>query len=145
MAIRFTCPHCGKMTDVAEEYLGRSGPCAGCGKTVTVTAGTNPFADRPAVDEFPVEARRDIGDDPAVRLLLPVGRSPWAIAAGYAGLFAVLCFPAPIALVLGLIAIRDIKRHPDRHGMGRAIFAIVMGAFFTILLIVSLIGMSVGG
>jgi hypothetical protein len=78
-------------------------------------------------------------------MLLPVGRSPWAIIAGYAGLFAVLCFPAPIALVLGLIAIRDIKRHPDRHGMGRAIFAVVMGTLFTILLIVSLIGIAASG
>jgi hypothetical protein len=63
-------------------------------------------------------------------MLLPVGRSFWAIAAGYAGLFAVLFVPAPIALILGIIAIYDIKRHPDRHGMGRAIFGLVMGAIF---------------
>ena len=145
MAIRFTCPHCGKTTNVADELLGRSGPCAGCGNTVTITAGTNPFADTPLADKRPVAPTRDIGDDPAVRMLLPVGRSPWAIIAGYAGLFAVLCFPAPIALVLGLIAVRDLKRHPDRHGMGRAIFAIVMGVLFTILMIVSLISIGLSG
>ena len=78
---------------------------------------------------------RDIGEDPAMRMLLPVGRSVWAIAAGYAGLVSVLCFPAPIAIVLGIVAIRDIKKHPERHGMGRAIFALVMGVLGTIGLI----------
>jgi hypothetical protein len=36
MPIPFTCPHCGATTDVAEAYVGQSGPCAACGKTVTV-------------------------------------------------------------------------------------------------------------
>jgi hypothetical protein len=36
MPIRFTCPHCGATTDVAEQYAGQSGPCAQCGKTITV-------------------------------------------------------------------------------------------------------------
>ncbi len=37
MVFPFTCPRCGITTDVSEEYLGQSGPCAGCGETVTVT------------------------------------------------------------------------------------------------------------
>lgn len=78
-------------------------------------------------------------------MLLPVGRSLWAIAAGYAGLFAVLVCAAPIALVLGIIAIRDIKRHPEKHGMGRAIFGLVMGILFTIPLIVMLIALAAEG
>ncbi len=46
MAISFTCPHCGLQTSVSEVYAGHSGPCAGCGKTVTVPplAGGPPFA-----------------------------------------------------------------------------------------------------
>ncbi|NQU20303.1 MAG: DUF1559 domain-containing protein, partial [Candidatus Nealsonbacteria bacterium] len=36
MSIQFTCPHCGVETSVAEQYAGQSGPCASCGKTVTV-------------------------------------------------------------------------------------------------------------
>lgn len=36
MAIAFTCPHCGYQTNVADEYAGQSGPCAKCGKTITV-------------------------------------------------------------------------------------------------------------
>ena len=36
MPIQFTCPHCGSETNVADEFAGQSGPCAKCGKTVTV-------------------------------------------------------------------------------------------------------------
>jgi hypothetical protein len=90
-----------------------------------------------AAPPFPVKS---LGEDAGIRLLLPVGRSFWAIAAGYAGLFSVLFFPAPIALILSIIAIYDIKRHPDRHGMGRAIFGLVMGILFTIGLILAIVG-----
>jgi hypothetical protein len=41
MTIPFTCPHCGVKTDVAEEYAGQSGPCIGCGKTVTIAPRTD--------------------------------------------------------------------------------------------------------
>ena len=69
-----------------------------------------------------------------MRMLLPVGRSGLAIAAGYAGLFALLIVPAPLALLLGVLAVRDIKKNPKKHGMGRAIFGIVVGALGTALL-----------
>ncbi len=36
MSIPFACPYCGLRTEVAEEYAGRSGPCAGCGRIVSV-------------------------------------------------------------------------------------------------------------
>ncbi|HJZ54471.1 MAG TPA: DUF4190 domain-containing protein [Gemmataceae bacterium] len=71
-------------------------------------------------------------DDPAMRYLLPVNTSVLAILAGYAGLFAVLCVPAPIALVLGILALVQLKKNPELHGHGRAIFAIVMGIIFTL-------------
>jgi hypothetical protein len=93
------------------------------------------------VPPSPIES---LGENAGIRLLLPVGRSFWAIAAGYAGLFAVLAVPAPIALILGIIAIYDIKRHPKRHGMGRAIFGLVMGILFTIVLIVAIVGIVAG-
>jgi hypothetical protein len=44
-------------------------------------------------DDGPTE--RSLGDDPAMRLLLPVGLSGWAIASGYLGLVSVLLIPAP--------------------------------------------------
>jgi hypothetical protein len=74
-------------------------------------------------------------DDAAMRMLLPVGRSGWAIAAGYLGLFAVLLLPAPFALAAGLMAVRDIRANPAKLGMGRAVFGIVMGALGSLVLL----------
>ena len=75
------------------------------------------------------------GDDPEMRAILPIGRSGWAIAAGYLALISILLVPAPFALATGLLAIRDIRRHPEKHGMGRAIFGIVMGALGVIAML----------
>jgi len=36
MPIPFTCPHCGVATNVADEYAGQSGPCASCGRMITI-------------------------------------------------------------------------------------------------------------
>src|SRR5690349_12967635 len=84
----------------------------------------------------------DVGQDAGMRLLLPVGRSGWAIAAGYAGLFAFIFFPAPLAIILGVVAIRDIKKHPEKHGMGRAVFGLVAGCLGTVGLIFGIVAIS---
>ena len=84
-----------------------------------------------------------IESDPTMRLLLPVGRSVWAVLAGYAGLFAVLGIFAPISLILGIVALVDLKRHPEKHGKGRAIFAVVMGTIFSLILAFFLIAIVV--
>jgi hypothetical protein len=73
-----------------------------------------------------------IGDDAGMRALLPVGRTALSIIAGYVGLLClVLFFLGPIALLLGILAIVDLKKKPGSHGMGRAVFAIVMGTLGT--------------
>ncbi len=38
MPIQFTCPYCFKKTLVDDKYSGQEGPCAGCGKSVTIPA-----------------------------------------------------------------------------------------------------------
>ncbi len=45
MPIHFICPHCGATTDVADQYVGQTGPCVRCGKTITVPSpnGVSPF------------------------------------------------------------------------------------------------------
>lgn len=75
------------------------------------------------------------GDDATMRALLPVGRTPLSIIAGYVGLLSFLVVPAPLALILGIVAVVDLKRQPGKHGLGRAIFAIVMGGLGTVALI----------
>jgi len=76
-----------------------------------------------------------LGDDPAVRMLLPVGRSGWAIASGYLGLISVLLVPAPFALLTGILAVREMIRNPKKHGMGRAVFGMIMGSLGTLALL----------
>ena len=76
----------------------------------------------------------------ADRMIMPVGRSGWAIVAGYAALFGLIIFPAPLALVLGLIAAWDLKRHPDKHGWGRTTFALIVGALGTGFLLFVFLG-----
>ena len=73
--------------------------------------------------------------DPILRMALPIGRSWWAIAAGYFGLFSFLVLPAPVSLVLSLIALQDIRKNPGKLGKGRAIFGLVMGVLGTLLLV----------
>ncbi len=81
-------------------------------------------------------------------MLLPVGRSGFAIAAGYLALFSVLIIPAPFALLFGLLAIHDIRKSKDKietkHGMGRAIFGIVMGTLGSVILILGIIAALTG-
>lgn len=76
--------------------------------------------------------------------VVPGGLSPLAVAAGYLGLFSILCFPAPFALALGILAIRELKRNPEGRGRGRAIFGIVMGVIGSAFLILGLIGIVFG-
>jgi hypothetical protein len=135
MPLSFVCPYCGRTTSIAEEYAGQSGPCAGCGRTITV----------PMPGFVPPDHHEDIGQNAGIRMLLPVGRSFWAIAAGYMGLFSLLIFPAPFAIILGIVAIIDIRNHPEKHGMGRAIFGIVMGLLGTSLLLFFIIGLIADG
>lgn len=45
MPINFTCPHCGAVMSVADQYIGQTGPCTSCGKMVTISgAGPRPVA-----------------------------------------------------------------------------------------------------
>jgi hypothetical protein len=71
-------------------------------------------------------------DDRFVRWLLPIGRSGWAIASGYLAFFAFIPLIGPAALATGILGLRDIRRR-GVHGMGRAVFGIVLGSLGTVL------------
>jgi hypothetical protein len=99
-------------------------------------------SDEDILDVEPVRRRQpDIGEDAGIRLLIPVGRSGWAIASGYLGLLSLLIVPAPFALLTGILAVREMQRNPKKHGMGRAIFGIVMGSLGTIVLILAVVSL----
>ncbi|MBA2226039.1 DUF4328 domain-containing protein [Thermogemmata fonticola] len=89
--------------------------------------------------ELAAEEEGRTPDDPAMRWILPVGRSGWAIAAGYLGLFSLWILPGPLALWAGIMAVRDLRRHPEKRGMGRAIFGIIMGGLATLYLSVGIV------
>jgi hypothetical protein len=88
-----------------------------------------------------------------VGYLIPIHATLLSVIAGYSGLFAVLFLPAPIALILGIVALRDINKRQSRGektgGKGRAIFAIIMGGLFTfadlLFLTLLIVGNVVGG
>jgi hypothetical protein len=80
-----------------------------------------------------------LADEEALRYLVPVGRSGFAIAAGYLALFSVLLIPGPLALACGLLGLRSIARRPELLGRGRAWFGIVAGSVASVLLVVLLI------
>ena len=94
------------------------------------------YDDDPDEDE-----EQDIGQDAGIRMLLPVGRSLWAIASGYLGLISVLLIPAPFAILTGVLAIMEMRRNPKKHGMGRAIFGIVMGSIGTMALLATVVAL----
>ncbi len=60
MSFVFRCPHCGTETEVEERYSGQTGPCAVCGKQVTV-----PYAESPTVG-------RGLGRDRGALVSIPV-------------------------------------------------------------------------
>jgi len=98
-----------------------------------------PPASPPPIPIPPPSQLKRLGDDATMRMLLPVGRSAWAIAAGYLGLFSLIVLPAPLALIVSIIALWDIHRsrsspHP-KHGKGRATFGLVMGTLGTLVIL----------
>ena len=69
-------------------------------------------------------------------MVIPIGRSGWAILAGYLGLVSVLLLPAPFAIWCGILAIRDIKQNPTKLGLVRAWFGIIAGSFMMLCTII---------
>lgn len=123
------CRKCGVYNEDSASY------CTSCGEPMAAPV-------QQAVPQGP-----SLEESPAMRMLLPVGRSGWAIAAGYLGLFSLVLVFAPFAIVCSVLAIFDLKRNPKKCGMGRAIFGLVMGVLGTfglLALMVSWWGNSVG-
>jgi prepilin-type processing-associated H-X9-DG protein len=96
MAIPFTCPHCGAFSQVASEYAGMTGPCAQCGKSITVPGAA-------------------VFDSSGSAALAPpaVGRSPvlWIVLLAVAVLMLLACGGVLVALLLPAVnAAREAGR-----------------------------------
>ena len=96
--------------------------CRACGSKIPEAAATCSNCGAPLA----AFAEKN-NDNASAKYLLPIGRSGWAIAAGYLALFSVLVLPAPFALFCGVMGLRDIEKNPTKLGKGRAWFGIIMG------------------
>jgi hypothetical protein len=76
---------------------------------------------------------RPPGDEGSAQEPMPTPRSGLAIAAGYLGLFSILPFVGPFALLVGCLAWRQLDRRPELQGRWRAKFGVVAGAAGTVL------------
>ena len=72
-------------------------------------------------------------------MLVPVNRTGLSFAAGYLGLCCLVLVPAPAALVVSVLALRDLHHRPDRAGRCRAWFGLLAGALGTLALLASLL------
>ncbi len=129
------CPRCGGPLNPGQN------PCPSCGQPL-IWSAPPPVQVPPPLPAATVAPPVAAGGDRALEFLVPVNRSWVAILAGYLGLFAIILIPAPVALVAGILAIAHVHANPGRRGMGRAVFAIVMGFLFTAILVFVLIAMA---
>lgn len=86
-------------------------------------------APRPAYARPP---GRPAASAPQGWVFVPAGWSGWAVASGYLGLLSILGYPAIVSLIVSLIALGHLRRHPEMKGAKRAWFGLVMGALGTI-------------
>jgi amino acid transporter len=81
--------------------------------------------------------------DPALKYVLPVGRSGWAIAAGYLAIFGMFiplfCFQA---LLCAAVGVSDIRKHPEKLGWGRIVFAFIVGGLWSIGHVIVIVAMA---
>lgn len=98
---------------------------------------------RPPTTPGAITDPRDQPHSVGARMLLPVGRSGYAIVSGYCGLLSLFpllgVLPALIGVITGLIALRHIRQRTNLHGKGRAWFGIVAGSLSIALHLVALL------
>ena len=98
---------------------------------------TEAMTERRPAGMLPALASLIPDDGGALNLLLPMApQSGLAIAAGYLGIFSLFLLPGPLALGLGIAALRDLQQNSHKRGWGRAITGIAMGGIATIVLLV---------
>jgi type II secretory pathway pseudopilin PulG len=103
MSFHFTCPYCFKKTLVDESLAGQSGPCASCGKTITIPG---PPPKQPAVVR-PVDRESiDVARSPEWRYLA------WLLKIG--ALLAGVLILSSLAIYLLWPTFQGLKSRRDR-------------------------------
>jgi hypothetical protein len=81
-------------------------------------------------------------NDAGLNILLPIGpQSGFAIASGYVGIISlapgIALVAGPLAVIFAVLGMRELKRSPQKRGLGRCITGIVcacLGLVFTAML-----------
>jgi sugar phosphate permease len=69
-----------------------------------------------------------------VSFIVPINTNWIAVLAGYLGLLSIILIPAPISVIVSLIALKKLKNNPGQYGKGRAWFGLIMGLIGTSVL-----------
>ena len=107
-------------------HTGQLGPMASVwtqGAVAALTAGQ-------AVGGAPIGP-----DGDAMRFIAPTAQtSGMALLSGYLGIFGFFfCALGPIAILTGFLGLRDLKKNPHKHGVGRAWTGIILGGIQTLI------------
>jgi len=84
----------------------------------------------------PTAALMGLGSSGGLRASAPAAASPpgMAQAAFVSGWLSILLCPAPVAVVLGILGIVEVRREPGGTGMGRSVFSLVAGLVGSVVL-----------
>jgi hypothetical protein len=79
----------------------------------------------------------------SLKWLVPINVSPYAVVSCYSGLFGflfcILVVPSLLAIVMGVLALSDLKKNPHLSGKGRAWFGLVTGSLSLVIALIILI------
>jgi GYF domain 2 len=84
--------------------------------------------------------------DAGLGLLLPTGpQSGLSIAAGYLGLIGLLIpIAGPLGILFGILGLRDVKKHPEKAGFGRALTGIIAGGLVSLIWLLVIVAAILG-
>jgi hypothetical protein len=127
------CPHCAADLVIEGVRADQRLLCAGCRRSFQLEAGG-----RAVVSASQRTAAAGTRAAP-----LPYSRA--ANAARWLGFLSFLPLIGLAAFTAGLLGVRDLRRHPGRRGLGRAVFGLVAGGLTTLgwLLVGLVVGMSI--
>jgi hypothetical protein len=147
--IQFTC-ECGRRLQAPETSAGRPVSCPACGQQLLVPAAREDAIQPSSPEQVQVQSKRpprlsaeDGADAPRD---LPAGTSGKAVATLVLGILALFCnvLAAVPAVILGMLALRDIKQSRGRiggHGLAVAGLAIAGGGTLVSCVLGAMLGL----